>query len=184
MDVISLQIEGLLLLRPRRHADERGWFAETYRRDVLCAVGVDDRFIQDNQSVSARAGTVRGLHFQKPPQAQSKLVRVLSGAILDVAVDLRGSSPTFGHHVAVELDAAKGEMLYVPHGFAHGFCTLRNDTAVTYKCDAYYAPGHEGGLLWNDPALGIAWPVEAGAATVSAKDQALPRLAELPYIFP
>ncbi len=184
MDVISLSLDGPLLLRPRRHGDERGWFAETYRRDVLAAVGVEDHFIQDNQSMSVRAGTVRGLHFQKPRQAQSKLVRVLAGAILDVVVDLRGSSPTFGRHLTVELDAARGEMLYVPHGFAHGFCTLTQETAVAYKCDAYYAPAHEGGVVWNDPALGIAWPVTAADAVVSAKDAALPRLAELAYVFP
>ncbi|MDP7487945.1 MAG: dTDP-4-dehydrorhamnose 3,5-epimerase, partial [Alphaproteobacteria bacterium] len=132
--------------------------------------GIDTVFVQDNLSLSLRAGTIRGLHLQLPPHAQAKLVSVVSGCVLDVAVDLRMGSPTFAQHVAVELSAASGEQLYVPEGFAHGFCTLEAETRVAYKVSAFYAPDHEAGLRWDDPALGIAWPVAAGEAMLSEKD--------------
>ena len=169
---------------PGRFGDDRGWFSETYRADVLAEAGIDIAFVQDNQSFSAPAGTVRGLHFQINPVPQAKLVRVLAGAILDVAVDLRRSSPTYGQHVAVRLDAEGGEQLLIPHGFAHGFCTLQPDTEVLYKVDAYYDRDADAGIAWDDPALGIDWPVARDAAVLSDKDRAAPRLATIPAPFP
>ena len=183
MDILSLPIPDVKLVRPRRFGDERGWFMETYRREALADAGVTDDFVQDNQSFSAARGTVRGLHLQRPPRAQAKLVRVLSGRILDVAVDLRVSSPTFGRHVAVEIPD-DGTSLFVPIGFAHGFCSLTENVVVAYKVSAVYAPGCEAGVRWNDPALGIDWPVSEEDATLSAKDRQLPLLAELEPIFP
>lgn len=173
------EIEGLLLLEPKKFGDERGFFSETYNRRQLAALGFDAEFVQDNQSLSVEVGVVRGLHFQSPPQAQAKLVRVVRGAILDVAVDLRRGSPTYGDHVAVELSAANWRQLLVPAGFAHGFATLVPETEIVYKVTGYYAPDHDHGLLWNDPALGIDWPVAAEAAILSAKDRIQPRLAEI-----
>lgn len=177
-------IPGLVVATPVRHGDARGFFMETWRRDVFALAGIADDFVQDNQSFSAQVGTVRGLHFQRVPHAQSKLVRVLQGRILDVVVDLRRSSPAFGQHVAVELDADSGTSLYVPQGCAHGFCTLTTDCLVSYKCGAYYAGAAEGGLLWNDPALGIVWPVTGQAAVLSDKDRLWPTLAALEPVFP
>jgi dTDP-4-dehydrorhamnose 3,5-epimerase len=184
MQVIDQAIPAVKLVIPKRHGDARGWFSETYRADILAAHGVEDHFIQDNQSFSAQAGTVRGLHFQRHPFAQAKLIRALSGAILDVVVDLRRDSPTFGRHVAARLDAANGHQLYVPIGFGHGFCTLEPDTMVAYKvAGGVYSPEHDGALLWNDPDLGIEWPVSEAEAQLSAKDKAAPRFAELPPLF-
>ena len=140
-------------------------------------------FVQDNEAFSAQVGTLRGLHFQRPPVAQGKLVRVPRGAILDVAVDVRVGSPSFGHHVAVRLDAEGGAQLWVPEGFAHGYCTLEPDTTVAYKVTDFYSPAHDGGVLWDDPALGIDWPLPAGGAVLSDKDTRLPRLADLPPTF-
>ena len=179
MDVIETRIPAVKLIRPKRHGDARGWFSEVYRADVLARAGLDIPFVQDNQSFSAPKGTIRGLHFQLAPQAQTKLVRVLSGAILDVAVDLRRDSPTFGQHVAVTLDAEAGEQLLIPHGFAHGFCTLTSDTMVAYKVDAYYSPAHDRAVAWNDPDIAVAWPLAEAEAILSDKDQRAPRLAEI-----
>ncbi len=179
-----LPLPGPLLLTVRRFADARGAFAETYSRRDFAAVGVPDEFVQDNWSRSERTGTVRGLHFQRPPHAQGKLVRVLRGRILDVAVDLRRSSPRLGHHVAVELAAGDGRMLYVPPGFAHGFCTLEPATEVAYKVTAEDAPDADAGIAWDDPDLGIDWPVSRRYAVLSDKDNRLPRFAELPLLFP
>ncbi|GJE43434.1 dTDP-4-dehydrorhamnose 3,5-epimerase [Methylobacterium soli] len=179
MRVEATAIPDVKVVRPQRFGDDRGWFSETYRADRLEEAGVAAAFVQDNQSFSAPAGTVRGLHFQLAPAAQAKLVRVLAGAILDVAVDLRRASPTFGRHVALRLDAAGGEQLFVPAGFAHGFCTLEPDTMVAYKVDAYYSPEHDRALLWNDPALAIPWPVSPETAILSAKDSRAPTLAGL-----
>ena len=162
---------------PKRFGDARGWFSETFRVDALARAGITAPFVQDNQSFSAPKGTIRGLHFQVAPQAQAKLVRVLPGAILDVAVDIRRDSPTYGQHVAVTLDAEGGEQLFIPHGFAHGFCTLTPDTMVAYKVDAYYSPAHDRALAWNDPEVGIAWPISGAEAILSDKDQAAPRLS-------
>ncbi|MDR7038114.1 dTDP-4-dehydrorhamnose 3,5-epimerase [Methylobacterium sp. BE186] len=183
MRVIDTEIPAVKRLLPQRFGDARGWFSETYRADRLSQHGLDIAFVQDNQSFSAPQGTVRGLHFQIPPAPQAKLVRVLAGAILDVAVDLRRASPTYGRHVAVRLDAETGEQLLIPHGFAHGFCTLTPDAMVAYKVDAYYSPEHDRALLWNDPDLAIAWPVTPQTAILSDKDRAAPRLADLPPLF-
>lgn len=177
--VTPLAIEGLLLIEPRRLGDERGYFAETFKSSVLAEHGFTADFVQDNQSLSAQKGVVRGLHFQLPPFAQDKLVRVLKGAILDVAVDIRRDSPTFGHHVAVELSAANFRQLLVPKGFAHGFCTLEPDTEVAYKVTNYYSPECDRGILWNDPALGIQWPVAEDQAILSDKDRRAPKLADM-----
>ena len=174
-----LDIDGPLLVSVRRFADARGAFVETYSRRDFAAVGIPDEFVQDNQSMSVAIGTVRGLHFQLHPQAQGKLVRVLRGRILDVAVDLRAASPSFGRHVAVELSAENGNMLWVPPGFAHGFATREPATEVAYKVTALYAPDCDRSLAWNDPALGIDWGVTTEAATLSDKDLRAPLLADL-----
>lgn len=174
-----LAITGLLLLRPKIFGDARGRFSETYRRDFLESIGHYIDFVQENHSISPRPGTIRGLHFQRPPAAQAKLVRVVKGAVLDVAVDIRRGSSTYGQSVAVELTAEQGEQLLVPHGFAHGFCTLVPDSEVLYKCDGYYAPDLEGGLRYDDPALDIVWPVAAGEAVVNDRDANFPRLSDL-----
>ena len=152
---------------------------ETYQADRFRELGVAADFVQDNEAGSARAGTIRGLHFQKPPHAQAKLVRVLRGAIFDVAVDIRAGSPTFGQHVGAELSADNWRQLLVPAGFAHGFVTLTDNCAVLYKVTADYAPQSEGGLAWNDPALGIDWPLPASEIVTNARDGAWPTLAEL-----
>ena len=184
VSVSILPLPGPLLLEVRRFADTRGVFSETYNRRDFATVGVAEEFVQDNWSLSERVGTIRGLHFQRPPHAQGKLVRVLRGRILDVAVDMRRSSRQLGRHVAVELGAGDGRMFYVPPGFAHGFCTLEPMTEVAYKVTADYAPESDGGIAWDDPDLGIEWPVSRGDAVLSDKDSRLPRFAELPLVFP
>ncbi len=175
----DLAIPGVIRVTPRQIQDGRGRFMETYRADRYREGGIEAVFVQDNQSLSHKRGTVRGLHFQAPPMAQAKLIRCLNGAIWDVAVDLRAGSPTYGQHCAVELRADRGDQLFVPAGCAHGFCTLEDETEVHYKCSAPYAPDLEGGVYWADPDLGIDWPVAAEAAILSQKDHALPRLADL-----
>ena len=152
------------------------------RRDFVAA-GLDYDFVQDNQTLSHVAGTVRGLHFQIAPFAQVKLIRVLRGRIFDVAVDVRHSSPTYGQHASVELDSIEGRQLLIPHGFAHGFCALEPKTEILYKVTNVYAPEHDYGVYWNDPRLGIPWPAVANEAVISEKDRALPRLADLPVYF-
>ncbi len=183
MDIETTAIPDVKIVRPKRFGDERGYFTETYSKRAYADAGIEHTFVQDNLSLSKSVGTVRGLHFQTPPHAQAKLVGVVTGRVLDVAVDLRQGSPSFGQHVAVELSAATGAQLYVPEGFAHGFCTLEPETRVSYKVSAPYAPAHDAGLLWRDPALGIAWPVTPEAAHVSEKDRALPTLADLDMCF-
>lgn len=180
LDVRPLAIPEVKLITPRRFADARGHFTESWNKKAWGEAGLPDiAFCQDNQSLSAAAGTIRGLHFQSPPHAQAKLVSVLRGRILDVAVDLRKSSPTFGRHVTAELDAETGAQLFVPKGFAHGFCTLAQGTLVFYKVDAHYAPESDAGIFWADEALGIAWPVEPTHAQLSPKDANLPRLKDI-----
>jgi dTDP-4-dehydrorhamnose 3,5-epimerase len=179
MQVETTSIPGVFVLTPRKFGDERGFFSETFRASALLAHGVSHGWVQDNHSMSARRGVVRGLHFQAPPKAQAKLLRVVTGAILDVAVDIRRTSPTYGQHVAVELSAENWKQLYVPAGMAHGFCTLTDRAEVLYKTSEEYAPETEGGLLWDDPALGIAWPVRPADATVNARDASWPGLAAL-----
>lgn len=183
MEIERTAIPDVLILRPKRHGDHRGFFSETYSRPVLAAAGIDLDFVQDNHAYSAAKGTVRGLHFQTPPFAQAKLIRVTRGAILDVAVDIRRNSPTFGRHVAVQIDAESWNQILIPAGFAHGLCTLTEDVEVLYKVSAPYAPDHDKGLAWDDPDLGIAWPVTGEAAILSAKDKTQPLLRDLPAYF-
>jgi dTDP-4-dehydrorhamnose 3,5-epimerase len=178
-------ISGVLVILPKRHGDRRGYFSETYNRQSLAEAGIHFDFVQDNESLSAEAGTIRGLHFQGPPFEQTKLVRVLSGAIFDVAVDLRRGSPTYGAHIGVRLTAEEGNQLLIPAGFAHGFCTLEPDTRVFYKVDKHYSAAHDAGLIWNDPEIGIKWPIPGQQAILSEKDSQLPGFAtfESPFIF-
>lgn len=176
-------IAGLQLFTPKRHGDHRGFFCELFRQDAFEAAAGPTVFVQENQSLSRETGTLRGLHFQARPKAQGKLVRCGRGALLDVVVDIRTGSPTFGRHAAFELSAENGRQLWVPAGFAHGFCTLEADTEILYKVTDYYSPEHDRGLAFDDPALGIDWPVESGAAILSDKDRRHPRLADLPDYF-
>lgn len=173
----------VLLIRPKRHGDARGWFTETYNRDMFAKLGIECTFVQDNHSLSAPAYTLRGLHFQTPPRAQDKLVRCIRGRIFDVAVDLRRGSPTYGQWVGAELSAENGHQLFVPVGFAHGFLTLEPDCEVVYKCSDTYAPDHDGGIAWD--SVGIDWPLPAGVTPeLSAKDQVQPTLAAFDSPFP
>lgn len=178
MRVEALNIPAVKMLAPGKHGDDRGFFSETYNKKALAASGIRLEFVQDNHSFSAAKGTVRGLHFQTPPFAQDKLVRVTRGAIFDVAVDLRRSSPTYGRHVSATLSAAAWDQILVPIGFAHGLMTLEPNTEVIYKVSDYFAPEHDHGLLWNDPALGIEWPLAEHEAILSDKDRAQPRFAD------
>lgn len=179
MDVQPLAIPEVLVLRPKRHGDARGFFSEVFRDSVFAAAGIRERFVQDNHSLSAEKGVLRGLHFQAPPHAQGKLLRVTRGAILDVALDIRTGSPTYGRHVAAEISAERWNQIWVPAGFAHGFCTVTPDVEVIYKVTAEYVPASEGGVLWNDPALGIDWPVTQQTAIASSRDTKWPLLADL-----
>jgi dTDP-4-dehydrorhamnose 3,5-epimerase len=181
--VQALAIPAVKLLTPVVHRDARGEFAETFTRAALAGAGILADFVQDNHSRSPRVGTVRGLHFQSPPHAQGKLVRVTRGAVFDVAVDVRTGSPTFGRHVTATLSANNWAQLWVPPGFAHGFCTLEPDTDVIYKVTTGYAPASDVGLLWDDPALGVAWPVSRADAILSDKDRRQPVLADMKPAF-
>lgn len=179
----QFHISGLLAIDPHRYGDQRGWFSEIFRADLFRREAGAFAFVQHNVSFSEAKHTVRGLHFQVPPRAQGKLVRCQRGRILDVAVDLRASSPTFGKYVSVELSAENGRQLWVPPGFAHGFCTLEVNSELSYLVTDYYSPEHDRGLCWNDPALGIDWPLNAGEAVISAKDREQPKLSELGAVF-
>ena len=179
MQIFPTTLPDVKRVRPTRHVDDRGWFMEIWRIDHAAALGLDAAFVQDNGAWSERAGTVRGLHYQEAPAAQGKLVRVVRGAIWDVAVDLRAGSLTCGRWVAVCLDARAGESLWIPPGFAHGYCTLVDDTEVAYKVTAFHAPALERGIAWDDPDLAIPWPVAREDAIVSVRDRALPRWAAL-----
>lgn len=183
MQFTRFEVPGPIAIQPRRHGDARGWFAETYRADLFAREVGEVAFVQDNESFSARPGTLRGLHFQSDPFAQGKLVRCVQGALLDVAVDIRTGSPTYGRWIAVELSAGNGQQLWVPPGFAHGFCTLQPDTVLSYKVTAYYSAEHDKGLAWDDPAIGVAWPDCADRETLSAKDRVQPKLADLAAYF-
>ena len=184
--MVSLErtkIPDVLLIRPPIYKDSRGFFSETYNVEAVRKAGLDVEFVQDNHSLSISPGTVRGLHYQLPPKAQAKLVRVIRGAIYDVAVDIRRNSPSFGQHVAIELSATEWNQLFIPAGFAHGFCTLEPDTEVIYKCSALYSREHERSVLWRDPALGISWPVSVRDAILSDKDHQSPLLSDVTDFF-
>jgi dTDP-4-dehydrorhamnose 3,5-epimerase len=166
------------IIAPKRYVDDRGWFSETFHEKRLRDIGITCRFVQDNQSSSKRAGTLRGLHFQVPPAAQAKLVGVVRGRILDVVVDIRRGSATLGKHVSVELSAASGLQVYIPEGFAHGFVTLEDDVVVMYKASDFYSPAHDCGIFWNDPDIAIQWPFKDSEIIISDKDRRLPSLKE------
>ena len=183
MEVIRLTIPDIKVIRPKKFGDHRGFFSETYNKQALAQASIALDFVQDNHSLSVSRGVIRGLHFQVPPFAQDKLVRVVRGAIFDVAVDLRRCSPTFGQHVSAVISAEEWNQILVPVGFAHGFCTLEQNTEVIYKVTSYYSPTHDKGVRWNDPALGIDWPVRENAAIVSDKDKVQPLLSELEHAF-
>lgn len=176
-------LPDLLTVLPDRFGDQRGFFSETYSRRAMAEAGITVDFVQDNHSLSATKHTLRGLHFQAPPHEQCKLVRVTRGAILDVVVDIRHGSPTFGRHVTQVLSAENWLQLLVPPGFAHGFLTLEPDTEVLYKVDGYYAPSHDFGIAWNDPDLAIDWGLGANVPMLSEKDRAQPRLRDLSRYF-
>lgn len=177
MQIIQTSIPDVLLFEPKVFGDERGWFFESFRQDVFERHAGCHRFVQDNESFS-RYGVVRGLHYQKPPHTQGKLVRVIHGSVLDVAVDIRKGSPTFGHHTAQLLDDRNRRMMWIPPGFAHGFAVLSETARFSYKCTDYYAPTHDAGVRWNDPALGIDWRLAEADVSLSDKDQRQPMLHE------
>lgn len=183
MELLDTPFPEIRVFRPRRYVDQRGFFSEVYSRAAFEAIGIDALFVQDNHSLSVDRGVVRGLHFQIPPFAQAKLVRVVHGAITDVVVDLRRGSPSYGRHASVILTAQMWNQVYIPEGFAHGFCTLEPNTEVIYKVSRPYSAAHDRGLLWNDPALGIDWPVAAAEAIVSDKDSRQPVLADVVSCF-
>lgn len=179
-----LRIPEVLEIVPVRHGDERGFFSEVWSAAALADAGVGREFVQDNHSLSVEAGVLRGLHYQEPPFAQAKLVRVVRGSVFDVAVDIREGSPTFGQWVGLTISAEKWNQILVPEGFAHGFLTLEPNTEVLYKVSAPYSPAHDRGLCWNDPAIGIDWPLDGRAPILSGKDRAAPLLADIPLSFP
>lgn len=178
MKITATAIEGVIILEPEVFGDERGYFFESFSQQEFEEKVCKTAFVQDNES-SSRYGVLRGLHFQKPPHAQAKLVRVVKGRVLDIAVDIRKGSPTFAHHVSIELSAENKRQLFIPRGFAHGFAVLSDEAVFQYKCDNYYAPGSEGGILWNDPALGIDWKLPAKDVILSEKDKKNVLLNEL-----
>ncbi|MGE0407838.1 MAG: dTDP-4-dehydrorhamnose 3,5-epimerase [Amphiplicatus sp.] len=174
IEVTSLAIPDVKLVAPKRHGDARGYFVESYNERTFQNAGIGPRFVQDNQSCSKPKGTIRGLHYQAPPHVQAKLVRVLKGAVLDVVVDARKASPTFGRWLSVRLDPESAQ-LFVPAGFLHGFATLEPDTEIAYKVDDFYDRDCDGAVLWNDPDLGVDWGIAPEAATISEKDAKAPR---------
>ena len=182
MQVIETDIEGVVIIEPKVFGDHRGYFFESFSERDFNAQVREVNFVQDNESKSCY-GVLRGLHFQKPPHCQSKLVRVVKGAVLDVAVDIRKGSPTFGKHVAVELTEDNHRQFFVPRGFAHGFVVLTDEVIFQYKCDNFYAPQHEGAIAWDDPDLGIDWKVPADKIILSAKDTSHPRLKDAEWLF-
>jgi dTDP-4-dehydrorhamnose 3,5-epimerase len=183
--VTPQKIPEVLLIAPHKFIDSRGFFAETYSRIKYSKFGLDNEFVQDNHSMSTQVGVLRGLHFQIPPEPQAKLVRVVRGSVFDVAVDLRVGSPSYGHWCGSTLTAEGGEQLFIPRGFAHGFCTLVPDTEFVYKVDGYYSPSCDRGLRFDDPDLKIDWPIEADNAIVSDKDAKLPFLRDFnsPFVY-
>jgi dTDP-4-dehydrorhamnose 3,5-epimerase len=182
LQVIPLAIPDVKLIRPVKHGDDRGFFSETYNKNSFAEAGIDLAFVQDNHSFSAAPGTLRGLHYQTPPFAQDKLVRISRGRALDVAVDIRRSSPTFGRWVSAELSAENWTQILIPIGFAHGICTLEPDTEIIYKVTNVYSPQHDFGIRWNDPDLNIDWPL-AGKLVLSDKDKKQPFLKDVKVCF-
>lgn len=182
MEIIRTDIDGVVIIEPEVFGDDRGYFFESFSERDFNSMVREVRFVQDNESKS-RLGVLRGLHFQKPPFAQSKLVRVVAGSVLDVAVDIRKGSPTFGRHVAVELTGDNRRQLFIPRGFAHGFAVLSREAVLQYKCDSFYAPESEGAVAWDDPELGIDWRTDTGHAVLSEKDRHRPLLrdADIPF---
>ncbi|ETX27243.1 dTDP-4-dehydrorhamnose 3,5-epimerase [Roseivivax isoporae] len=178
MQIELTPLPGVVILTPARHGDERGFFSESWNRRRMAEAGLDVDFVQDNHSLSARAGTVRGLHFQAPPHAQAKLVRCGRGRLLDVAVDIRRGSPTYGQWTGVELSFENGRQLLIPEGFLHGFVTREPDTEIVYKCSDHYAPDCDGAVLWSDPDIGIDWGLGGTEPVLSDKDARAPRLAD------
>jgi dTDP-4-dehydrorhamnose 3,5-epimerase len=183
MQILATGLPEVRIVVPRRFEDARGFFSEVWNSRALAASGIVAEFVQDNHALNRRRGTVRGLHYQVPPYAQGKLLRVARGAVFDVAVDVRRGSPRFGRHVAVRLSSENWHQLWLPPGFAHGYCTLEADTEVQYKATDYYSPRHERGIAWDDPALAIDWPFDRAAMLVSERDRLLPRLAGQPDLF-
>jgi dTDP-4-dehydrorhamnose 3,5-epimerase len=181
--VMETTLSDVKIITPRRIGDSRGFFSEVWNGRDFAAAGIEAAFVQDNYIRNPLKGTLRGLHYQMPPAAQGKLLRVTRGAILDVAVDIRRGSSTFGHHVEALLSADNWRQLWVPAGFAHGYCTLEDDAEVQYKVTDFYSPPHERGIIWDDPALAIRWPFGVGAVIISERDGRLPRLAEQPDLF-
>jgi dTDP-4-dehydrorhamnose 3,5-epimerase len=179
----SIGFQGMMLIETRQFIDDRGYFVETWSAGAFESLGIINIFVQDNQSLSKRRGTLRGLHFQTDPFAQAKLIRVLCGAIFDVVVDLRTNSPTFGRWFSLQLNAERPAQLYIPRGFAHGFLTLSDNTVVAYKVDAPYSQSNDAGIAWNDPDLAIDWPMVSRDFIISDKDLALPRLRDLQKCF-
>ncbi len=175
----NLAIDGLKLISPLKHGDQRGFFSETYNATCWKNEGLNFSFVQDNHSLSRDIGTVRGLHFQAEPFAQDKLVRVVSGRILDVVVDLRRSSPSYGHHIRVELSKENWRQLFIPKGFAHGFVTIEPNTEVLYKVTNFYSPAHDLGITWNDPDLRIDWGISSAQASLSEKDKKWPLFKDI-----
>jgi dTDP-4-dehydrorhamnose 3,5-epimerase len=183
MEFRTFDLEGPVEIIPRKIEDQRGYFSEIFRLDAFSHLAPSTRFVQDNQSLSGRIGTIRGLHFQTNPFAQGKLVRCFAGRLFDVAVDLRSDSPSFGRWVSVILTPEKNNQLWVPVGFGHGFCTLEPDTIISYRVTDYYSPEHDKGVAWDDPDIGIVWPDIADPETLSPKDRRQPALADLPAYF-
>ena len=185
MEIVKTELPGVVMLTPRRFGDARGFFSEVYNRDAYAGLGIDVEFVQDNHSLSREVGVVRGLHFQSPPHAQAKLVRVGAGRVLDVAVDIRRGSPTYGRWVGVELSADAGNQLYIPVGFLHGFAVLEPNSELLYKCSDFYAPDCDGAVRFDDPDIGIDWGIDPKAAILSDKDAKAPLLKDFvsPFVY-
>lgn len=183
MEFRTFELDGPLEIIPSKHEDERGYFSEIFRLNSFAEYVPNAKFVQDNQSLSVRSGTIRGLHFQTNPKAQGKLVRSLSGRLFDVAVDLRRDSPNYGRWISIILSSEENNQLWVPIGFGHGFCTLEPNSIISYRVTDYYSPEHDRGVAWDDPDIGISWPEIADAETLSGKDRTQPALAELPAYF-
>jgi dTDP-4-dehydrorhamnose 3,5-epimerase len=183
LEILETDIPDVKIIRPKKFGDHRGFFSETYNKKILAEYGIDLDFVQDNHSLSVEKGVIRGLHYQTPPYAQDKLVRVIRGSILDVAVDIRKDSPTYGKHIKAIISANDWNQILVPIGFAHGFCTLEPDTEVIYKVTNYYSPENDAGIYWNDEELGIEWPIPEEHAILSDKDKRQPKFSQIKLVF-